>query len=162
MEQLYSNVPRKVIQSKKQIENSLKVKVKINGNIITIDGKIEDELIVHNIIEALNLGFTANKALLLKEEGFEFEKILIKKIANRRNLSQVRARVIGTNRKALDNIESLTDCFIALHDNTIGIIGNHENLRKALYVLKRIVAGSKHANMYAWLETQKALEKAVF
>ena len=63
MEQLYSNVPRKVIQSKKQIKNSLNVKLKINGNIIIIDGKIEDELIVHNIIKALDLGFSVNKAL---------------------------------------------------------------------------------------------------
>jgi ribosomal RNA assembly protein len=158
-EQIYSENAKKISREKKLIEQELKVKINIKENIIEIEGKAEDEYLTLLFIQAMDLGFSIPKALLLKEEGFFLEKIPIKAIAHRRNLSQVRGRVIGKERKVLDTIESLTDTNIALHNNFVGIIGRVEDVEKASYVLKRIIAGSKHATMYAWLEKKKADEK---
>ena len=108
------------------------------------------------------MGFSIKEALLLKSEEFVFEKISIKNIAKRKDLSQVRARVIGTKGKAIRVIEDLSGCYIAVHDNAVGIIGYAEDVKKASYALKRLIAGSKHASVYAYLEEQKAMEKQSF
>jgi ribosomal RNA assembly protein len=162
--QIYSENTRKILQNRKILEKELKVKInlEIKNKIIIIEGKAEDELIALEAIEAINLGFPISKVILLKNEEFTFRKLQIKAITKRHNLSQVRARVIGAKRKALDTIESLTDTFIALHNNDVGIIGKISDVQKAEYVLVRIIAGSKHANMYAWLEKKKAEEKRSF
>ena len=158
-EQLYTQNRRKILQNKKLLENSLKVKISVQDDTLFFDGEAKDEFLALRVFEAIDLGFSINKALLLTDEDYVFEKVLMKKVTRRKDMSQVRARVIGTNRKALDTIESLTDCFVVVHENTIGVIGRLEDVNNALFALKRIVAGSNHANMYAWLE-KKRLESS--
>ena len=159
-EQIYSESIRKAIENKKQIESSLKVKLNIKGHIVTITGDPADELICLRVIEAMNLGFSVFQALDLKDEQFAFEVIPIKNIAKRRNLSQVRGRIIGTERKTLRTIEALTGCEIVLHDNSVGVIGLSEAVRKASYAMRKLIAGSKHANVYMYLEDENAKQKA--
>jgi ribosomal RNA assembly protein len=158
VEQIYSKSIRKIQQNKTAIEKGFNIKILTKENIVFIEGKAEDEFIAMNAIEALNMGFSVAQVLDLKREGFILEKIPIKAITRRINLAQVRARVIGTERKVLRTIESLTDCDIVLHDNTVGVIGPIEEVKKASFVLKRIIAGSEHAKMYAWLEKKYAEE----
>lgn len=162
VEQIYSKSIRKIQQNKSALEKGLNIKISIQNNIVFLEGKAEDEFIAKSAIDALNLGFAVSQVLDLKREGFILEKIPIKAITNRINLAQVRARVIGTERKVLRTIESLTDCDIVLHDNTVGIIGPIEEVKKASFVLKRIIAGSEHAKMYAWLEKKYAEENQGF
>lgn len=161
-ETIYSQVTRKINQNKKVLEDALKVKLTIKSGVVTIEGESPDEFVALRVIEAINLGFTISRALFLKEEDFIFQQLAIKNIVKRNDLSQVRGRLIGTQRKVLDTIESLTDTYLVVHENQVGIIGKIEDVDKASYVLKRIIAGSKHANMYAWLEKKKAEERAGF
>lgn len=155
-EQAYFESIRKIIENKRILESSFKVKLLVREHIVRIEGKSEDELFAMQALEALDLGFSIKKVLLLLEENMVFEKILIKAISNRKSLEQVRARVIGTNRKALDTIEDLTGCFLSLHNNTVGIIGDESDVKNASFAIKRIIAGSKHSVMYGWLEKKKA------
>jgi len=159
-EQIYSEIPKKIMSNKKQIEKVLNFKLTSKKNIIFLEGDPADEIIGLEIIEALNMGFSADQALDLKNLDFTFERIPIKSISRRRDLSQIRARVIGTKRRALRNIEFLTGCEAVLHDNVIGIIGLSDDVRKASYALKKLIAGSKHANVYSYLEEEKDKEKA--
>jgi KH domain-containing protein len=159
-ERIYCHNARKIMQNKKQIENSLKINLEIKNRIIIIEGAAENEMTALSVLEAIELGFSLSQALDLRLDDFAFEKVLIKTIAHRKNLSQVRARVIGTQRRALTQIESLTGCDIVLHDNTVGIIGHMEDVKRASYALKKLIAGSKHANVYTMLEEQNAKDKA--
>lgn len=159
-EQIYSEVPRKILQYKKQIQNALKIKLAVKGNVIQLEGDPANELIARDMIEAIGMGFPIEQALDLKNEEFTFQKIPIKAIAHRKNLSQVRARVIGTQRRALKNIEFLSDCDIVLHDNFVGIIGHNEDVKKAAYAIKKLIGGSKHANVFMYLEEENAKQKA--
>jgi len=152
VEQIYSENTRKIIKNKKIIEETLKVKLSSKEKIIFIEGEAENEYICLQAIEAINLGFSIKTALLLKDEDIVFKQIPIKSIAKRRDMSQIRARIIGTNGRVLDTLESLTDCFIAVHNNKVGIIGSIENIKTALYALENLIAGSKHASVYAYLE----------
>jgi len=162
LEQLYCKSINKVIKNKRAIENSIGVKLEIKGNIVVIEGAAEQTFIAIQIIEAIDIGFSANQALDLKNEDFILRKLQIKEIAKRNDLSQVRARVIGTKRRALNTIEDLTGCNIVLHDNIIGIIGQTEDVKHAEYALTNLIRGSKHANVYRYLEEQHVQKKLGF
>ena len=159
-EQLYVESINKIIQNKKMLESSFKIKLSNKSHILFIEGKAEDEFLALQAVEALNLGFSINEVVLLKNEEFVFEKIYIKNITKRRNMSEVRGRVIGAGGKALRVLEELSGTYIAVHDNTVGVIGELASAKKAVYALKRIIAGSKHSAMYAYLEKQKVIEKS--
>ena len=118
-EKIYTENIRKILKDKNEIENSLRVKLSSEAKVLIIEGEPEDELLTLNFVEAVDLGFPIITALDLKNDDFILKKISIKSIAQRRNLSQVRARVIGRERKAMDNFEYLTGCSISLHDNWV-------------------------------------------
>jgi ribosomal RNA assembly protein len=161
-EQIYSESIRKILQNKKIIEDSFKVKISAQNNIVEIIGDAPNEFLALQAIDAINIGFSIQDVIQLKEEDFVFEKIPIKAISRRHDLSQVRGRIIGEQRKVMRNMEYLSDCSIALHDNMIGIIGRAENVKKTAYALKKLISGSKHANVYKYLEEEKAREKSPF
>jgi ribosomal RNA assembly protein len=150
----------KILRNRKVIELSLKVKLKAKEEIIIIEGEPENEQLALLCLEAIELGFAINVALLIKEEGMALDKILIKKLTKRANLAQVRARIIGKNRQVMDTIEDLTNCFVALHKNVIGIIGSLSDIEDASYAIEHLITGSKHSAMYAYLE-KKRFEKRI-
>jgi KH domain-containing protein len=162
MLQIYCENPKKITQNKKQIQTELKIKIQKKPNeegVFIIDTPAENEFIANSFFEAMNLGFSVPKALTLKEENMDFTKVNIKDHTKRGDLERVRARIIGTQGKVLDTLETLTETYISLHDNSIGIIGPQENIELAATAVKRLIAGSKHTNVYASLERQKALDK---
>ena len=161
-EQIFCESLRKILKDKKQLESSLKVKLESKGKVLIIDGKAEDELLALSVIESMTLGFSIDQALDLKQEGFTFSKIEIKSISHRKDMSQVRARVIGRERKALNTIEDLTGCSLVLHNNTVGIIGEIRAVEKSEFALRKLIKGSKHSNVYHYLEEENAKERLEF
>jgi ribosomal RNA assembly protein len=159
MEQVYSESANKIALNKKLLEESLNVTLDFRDRIVFIDGSPEDSLIALSIIEAITFGFSITKSLQLKQEGFVFRKVNIKSLTDRKNIAQVRARVIGTKRKAMDTLERLSNCDISLHNSTVGIIGLEEDIKKAEFALSNLIKGSKHSDVYNYLETQRALEE---
>lgn len=159
MEQLYTENIRKILKNKTILEKKLNVKLRKQEQILYIDGKAEDTFLALQVVDAIDLGFTVPQSLLLTEDDFVFEKINIKDFSRRKDLSQVRGRVIGKNRKSLDTIEDLTNCIVAVHMNNVGIIGRIEDIEKAIYAVKKIISGSKHSSVYAYLEEQRVLER---
>ena len=159
MTQIYVENPRKILREKKEIEKTLDIKFSIKENILQIQAQPEKDFIALEFFEALNLGFKIPDALLLKEEEIVFEKINIKDHTKRNDLAGVRGRIIGRHRKSLDTLENLTNCIIALKDNSIGIIGRKEDIEKANLALIRIIKGAKHSNIYSHLEKINAEER---
>jgi ribosomal RNA assembly protein len=84
-----------------------------------------------------------------------FEILNIKECTPQKNFERVRGRVIGKEGKALKTISNLSDCHIELSGNKVGIIGNCENIRTVEEACKLLIKGSKHANVYAYLEKHK-------
>ena len=159
MQEIYSEVARKILQNKKKLEKELKVKITNKGKILFVDGAAENEFIAIEIIEAINLGFTTQQALLLTEEDFVLEKINIKDLTKRHDLKRIRGRIIGTKGKTKEILQSLSDCLINLHENTVGIIGRAENIEKAMTALKSIIHGQKQGKVYSFLEKERSKEK---
>ncbi len=156
MEQIYCENIQKITKNKKIIEKTFNIKLSHKGKLLFIEGESENTFFVLGFIEAVNLGFTVPKAITLEEEGVIFKKINLKDIKKRTNIRDVRSRVIGTNGRALRNIEDLSNCSIVLHDNIIGIIGLFEDVSIAERALIKLINGSNHSKVYSFLEREKS------
>lgn len=147
----------KILKNKNILEKKLKLKIETKDKNLIVKGKELDEYVASQVIEAMEIGFPINTALLLSDENFMLEIIEIKNLTKRRNLSEIRARIIGKQGKTKQLIEELSDCFIVIHENKIGIIGAVDEIKNCINALTRIIQGSKQSSVYAYLERQRKI-----
>ena len=152
METITLEKTKEFLRTKKELEDKLKVKLTIKGKTITISGKAIDEYEASMVLDAIGFGFTADDALELKDEDFMFKKIHIKDFTRRKNLEDVRGRIIGKHGKTRKTVEQISDTKIIIHDSEVGIIGNSENIEYAVTAITNIIRGSKQSNVYGYLE----------
>lgn len=136
------------------IENKLKVRISLNKKQVVIKGNELNEFLVMQILRAVDFGFDTEDALLLLSDDYVLEFINIKEHTRRKNLEEVRGRVIGTDGKALKTIENLTGSVLVVKENMIGVIVNSEHLDTCTQALVSIIQGAKHGNVFAYLEKQ--------
>ena len=155
MQEIYIEDIAKVIKNKNKLEKQLKIKLTNKGKNIFVNGRAENEFTALEVLKAIDLGFSAQKALLLTEEHTILQTLNIKDITKRQDLERIRARIIGTQGRALKNLTNLTNCAISLKDNKIGVIGNTEEIEPAIQAITSLIHGSKHGNVYARTERNK-------
>jgi len=149
---IHSDKLPRILKNRKHLEERLNVKITNKGREVFINGKPEDEYIAEKVIEALNYGFEFKEAMLIKEEDFVLEIISIKDFTRRNDLIRIRARIIGKQGKAKKTLNELTKCFFQVKDNEVAILGDPEHIYNAQEAIKLIIKGSKHANVYKYLE----------
>jgi len=119
MQEIYvENLPL-ILINKNKLEKELKIKISNKGKNIFIEGKPEDEYLALKILEAMNLDFSIERALLLKNENNLLHIINIKEKTKRNDLHHIKSRLIGTRGKTLKTLNQLSECAISLHDNKI-------------------------------------------
>lgn len=155
MQEIYIEPIRKVLQNKKRLEKELEVKITNKGKNVFVDGEADKEFEALQVMEAINLDFSVEKALLLTQEDTILQTLHIKDITKRHDLERVRARIIGTQGKTLKTLNNITGCEFSLSDNEIGIIGNIENIEDAKQSVTSIIQGSKQSNVYSRAEKQR-------
>ncbi len=155
MQQTYTEYPEKILQNKKKLELELQVKITNKEKNIFINGDAEKEYTALQVIEAINIGFSVERALFLKNENIILQTINIKNITKKKDLEKIRARIIGKHGKTLKTIKNLTNCVISLKNNQVGIIGNTEEIENTIQALKSIIQGSKQGNVYSRIEREK-------
>lgn len=152
MEILFFDKTSLLKKEKDNLEKKLNVKISIQGRRIVLEGSPFDEYEASIVLNAINFGFSIKNALSLKEEDTLFRKLNIKDYTRRKDLRDVRARIIGKKGKTKNTIESITGCKTVLKENTLGIIGSAEEIEEATTALKNLIKGSKQANIYSFLE----------
>ena len=145
----------KIKKNKTRLEKALKVKIDIKGEDISIDGKPEDEYIAEKVIEAMDFGFPLQQALQIKERDFLFEIINIKDHTKKRDFHRIKARIIGKDGRALKTLSILTNCDLKIKNHFVGIIGPPECIHSSQEAIISIIKGSKHSNVYKFLETNQ-------
>ncbi len=136
----------------RKLEDSLNVKLSLKGNKLTISGSELEEYDAERIINAINFGFSTVKALTLKDPEIVFRILHIKDFTRRKDLKEVRARLIGRFGKTKETIENISNTDIVIHDNEVGVLGSAESIEDAITALKNLIKGSKQANVYRYLE----------
>ena len=145
---------RKIRKAVPRIEGKVKIKFSFGKSWIVINGTELNEFLVEKIILAVDFGFDVEDALLLINEDFTLEFIDIKEHTNRKNLKDIRARVIGTDGKARKTIEKLTGSVIVVNDNSVGVIVDSAHLEAVTQGLESLIHGAKHGNVLSYLEKQ--------
>ena len=144
-------IPR-LIKLRRKLEHELNVKISNQGKEFSVDGSAEDEYIAEKVLEAINMGFPLANALLIKNEDFVFEMIKIKHHTKRKDISTIKARIIGKKGMTLRILSNLTGCFFEIKDYEIGIIGHVEHIKSAQDAITSLIRGSKQSNVYTKLE----------
>ena len=68
MQEIYSEQIGMIIPSKNRLEKELGIKITNKGKLVFVDGETDKEFTALQVIEAVNLGFSVEKALALKNE----------------------------------------------------------------------------------------------
>ena len=147
---------RKIKKAVTKIEKKIKIHFTFNNNKISFKGNELNEFLTEEIIRALEFGFEIDDALLLLEEDYELKFVNIKEHTKRRNLKDVRSRVIGRRGKAIRTIENLTNSRMVVNENEIGLILNNDSAEMTLQAIESLIQGSKHGNIYSYLEKQRS------
>lgn len=148
-------------QIKKEIESSTNIKLNINsveGDVIIYGDDGLKILMAKNIITAIARGFNPKIAFNLLDEVNSIEVIDIKELLRNKtknSLVRVRSRLIGKEGKARKLMEKLTKTDISICGKTVSIIGNSENVDIARRAVVNLIRGSKHGNVYSFIEKEK-------
>jgi len=160
MKTLYFTMSPRTEKNRIKLEKELNVKIGIKGEDVIIDGEPVDEYLAEKIIDALGFGFQFKVAILIKKEDFLFEVLNIKDYTKKKDFKRIKARIIGTRGKTLKTLSHLTECYLEIKDNSIGIIGAPEYIHNCQNAVISLIRGSKQANVYAFLEKHRV--KPVF
>ena len=144
-------------ETKKKIEDKTHTQILISGTDVTISGSPYYEMLAQNIIDAINLGFNPEKALLLtkdyKDYSFEFIPLSEKRFMS------IRGRIIGTNRSVTNTIEKISDCYVNVGKEGVGIIGDYEDVEDVKEAIEMIINNGKFGTAYRFLENKKRQHK---
>ena len=144
----------KVKKAVPAIENKVKVKISFGKGNVIVKGSELNEYLIEKIIRAVDFGFDVEDALLLTDDDFVLEFIEVKEHTRRKNLREVRARIIGTGGKARKTIEKLTGSVIVIQGNDVGIIVDANHSEAVAQGIESLIQGAKHGNVFAYLEKQ--------
>ncbi len=155
MKTIFSEKLPRIIKNKKELERILGVKIKNKGKNVFIEGEPDEEYIAIKVIDALNFGFPFSEAIKIKKDDYVLEILSIKDYTKRTDLKRIKGRIIGRGGKSIRNLSRLTNCSIEIKDNQVGIIGKPENIENAINSVIRLISGSKHSNVYSYLEKHR-------
>ncbi|MBX4212337.1 hypothetical protein KW787_02690 [Candidatus Pacearchaeota archaeon] len=159
METLLVERTGEIRRTKEELEEKLKVKITIVGRKVTIEGDPLEEYEASAVLDAISFGFSAKKALMLKSEDMIFRKIPIRNFTRRKDLRDVKSRLIGTEGKTKKTVETIAECDIVIQKNSVGVIGSTESVDAAETAITNIIKGSKQANAYRYLERMNQSRK---
>ena len=133
---------------KNRIESKTNTILRIEDD-VEVQGEAIDVMVSKQIIKAIGRGFSPETAFELLDEN---KMLHIIDICERKSLKRIKARLIGTGGKARRNIEMLSQTSISIYGKTVSIIGEYENLDKAINAINKIIDGAPHRNAYRLLE----------
>jgi ribosomal RNA assembly protein len=161
METLFFEKTGEIKKNKKLLEKKLNILITIKERDVSFEGDSMAEYEAFRILEAMQFGFSAKKALLLLDEDMVFRKVNMKHFTKRNDMSDVRARIIGKEGKTKKTIEQISGCYLLIReDNTLGIICSGESIEDATTAIINLIKGSKAANVYRFLEKINTIRKS--
>lgn len=147
-------------KTKAMLEKRCKVKLDIDheGG-VNIKSPIGDGLIewkALDVVKAIGRGFNPNLAVNLIKEDYALSIIDLFQIFKGKDtdVRRTKARIIGEGGKAWKTMELLTGTRICVYGKTVGIIGVEDDVTLCEKGIQMIIDGSRHLNVYSFLERE--------
>ena len=138
-------------KAKKEIEDTLKVKIKFSGNLVEIEGRGLELYRAKLIAKAIGRGFSPERAFRLFDEEQLLDIIELKEFSEKR-AATIKSRIIGRKGRAREEIENATGAAVSVYGKTVSLIGKWEEVNQAKEAILMILQGSRHASVYKYLE----------
>ncbi|MCD6208108.1 MAG: RNA-processing protein [Methanosarcinales archaeon] len=107
------------------------------------------------VIQAIGRGFSPERAIqLFDDELLIFELIRIQ-ATTPKELTRIRGRIIGSNGKTRELIESATQTSLSVYGKTVAIIGYPEHGHVAKTAVEMLIDGSPHSSVYGFIEKKR-------
>ncbi len=136
------------------IEKNVKIHFSFGKSYVVIKGSEQNEYITEQIVIAVDFGFDPEDAILLLKPDFLLKFIDVRNHTRRKNLKDVRGRVIGRKGKAKKTIENLTGAKMVIQNNNIGLIVDTIHLDTTIQAIETLIHGTKHGTIFSYLERQ--------
>lgn len=174
---LFLNIPQERVgvligkngEIKRKIEEETKVKIQVqqDGTIrVEYDaGDPEAYFRVRRIADAISSGFSGEDALRLLDDKLVLKIIDLRDFAgdSPSRIKTIKGRIIGKDGKVWKKIERLSGAKLALHNYTVGIIGEEESCDIAFKTILKILKGAQFSTAFKYLERQRrSLEKGIW
>ncbi|MFW6195733.1 MAG: KH domain-containing protein [Thermoplasmatota archaeon] len=148
---------------KKEIEERTGAELDIDSKtgLVEIDTReIDDPILpmkVEDVVKAIGRGFNPDKAMNILEDNVNFELLDIRDWVGKSSNSvrRMRGRIIGKGGRTRELIEELSETYVSVKGNTVGIIGQPFEVKIARKAVVMLLEGSKHATVYSFLEGKR-------
>ncbi len=152
---------------KRYIEDRTGVKLDIDssdGSVVVHEEGAEDPFTAMRaaeIVKAIGRGFSPEHAFSLTRDDYYFNLMDITDYAGKKpnHVRRIRARLIGTDGKTRRVLEDLSECYIAVRGNTVGIIGDEWGSDVARRAIDMLLSGSEHRTVYGYLEKMRRAKR---
>jgi ribosomal RNA assembly protein len=135
-----------------------------DGSVVVHEEGAEDPFIAMRaaeIVKAIGRGFSPEHAFALLRDDFYFNLMNITEYVGKKptHVRRIRARLIGTEGKTRRLIEELSECYITVYGNTVGIIGDDWGSDVARRAIDMVLSGSEHRSVYGFLEKMRRAKR---
>ena len=161
MQQILIPTKRAELLKEKKLLDSIRTRLGcrmeiVDENVLLIEGEALNEYNARIVMQAFARGFDFNVACkLLGEENF-FESIDMKQIfKNEEQIKRIKARVIGTEGKTKNYVQSVSGAELAIYGDTISLIGTVDEIKIAKAAIEILLEGGTHAKAYTIMEKAK-------
>lgn len=138
-------------QIKKQLEKKTSTKITVEEEGIEITGEYESVVKTEQVIKAIGRGFSPEKAFLLLNENYILYIVTLRGKTSK-HIKRLLGRVIGREGKVRKRIEESTGCYISVFGKTVSIIGEYENIKKAVHAVEFLLEGKSHSYVFKFLK----------
>ena len=144
----------------KRIIERLGVAINIDSEVGSIQINSSDplkEMVAGEVVKAIGVGFSPEKALLLlDDEMLILDIINLSKVATtNKDIKRLKGRIIGKEGKTRELMETLTGAKISVYLKTVGIIGKPDQIQIVRRATEMLIKGVPHASVYSYLERQR-------
>lgn len=140
----------------KTLRERLNCKVDIKANDVEIEGAPYDEYNAKNVILAFGRGFELEKAWKLLSEEYFLQQIDLRDVfRNKEQMARIKSRLIGTEGRAKEYIESVSGADMAVYGGYVSTIGRIEEVKVADAAIQIIIDGGTHKTAYAVMEKER-------
>ncbi|MFP4143317.1 MAG: KH domain-containing protein [Thermoplasmata archaeon] len=142
-------------------ESGAKLDIDSNSGQVEIDVRdIDDPILslkVEDVVKAIGRGFNPDKAMEILNDNVDLDILDIRDWVGKSSnaVRRMRGRVIGRDGRTRELIEELSETYVSVKGNTVGIIGQPFKVQIARRAIEMILEGKEHATVYQFLEGKR-------
>ncbi len=148
---------------KERIEDESGAKLEIDSKTGQVDIDVRDiedpilSLKIEDVVRAIGRGFNPEKAMEILNDNVNLELLDIRDWVGKSTnaVKRMRGRLIGRDGRTRELVEELSETYVSVKGNTVGIIGQPFNAKIARRAVEMILEGKEHATVYKYLEGRR-------